>query len=276
MIIRQSNLLGLLAGAGRFPLYLAKTLTEKNWNLVVIGPEGKLEPGIENYAYKIRTFRFACFGELVDILQEEGISQAIMAGKIEKRWMFEPEMELDELSLKILRQLPDRKDDTIMNAIVCELEERGIKILPTIELIKDWLAPKGVLGEHSPSEEQKKDISFGFKIAKEIGRLDIGQTVCVLNQAVLAVEAIEGTDLAILRAGEFSSGAVIVKVFKPNQSLKFDVPVVGKSTIQSMIRARASVLAVEAGRCLIVEKNEMLRLANEHKIALVGVEDGSW
>ena len=116
----------------------------------------------------------------------------------------------------------------------------------------------------------------GFKIAKEIGRLDIGQTVCVLNQAVLAVEAIEGTDLAILRAGEFSSGAVIVKVFKPNQSLKFDVPVVGKSTIQSMIRARASVLAVEAGRCLIVEKNEMLRLANEHKIALVGVEDGSW
>jgi UDP-2,3-diacylglucosamine hydrolase len=265
--------LGLLAGSGRFPVYLAEAAKQKGYEVIVIGPFGRLDQGLNEKADKVLTYRFARFGELEDILKREDIRQAVMAGKIEKRWLYEPGLELDQTSIEILKKLPDRKDDTLLNIILRELEERGIEILETADLIRDWLAPQGSFSSARPDEAQWRDIRFGFKLAKEIGRLDIGQTVAVLNQAALAVEAIEGTDMAIIRAGQFTPGAVVVKVFKPGQSNKADVPVVGLSTVKSMVQAKAAVLAVEAGGCLVVEREEMVALADKHNIALVGIED---
>jgi hypothetical protein len=263
--------LGILAGAGKFPLYLSAVARDKGYQVVVIGPAGKLEPGIENFADKVRTYRFARFAEFLQVIDEEKIQLALMAGKLDKRWLYQKDVELDELTLHLLKQLPDQKDDTIMHQILKTLEERGVEIMESVELIRDWLAPQGGFSRKQPDENQQRDIAFGYKIAKEIGRLDIGQTVAVLNRAVLAVEAIDGTDLTIVRAGQISPGAVVVKILKPGQSLKFDVPVVGKSTIQSMIQAHAAVLAVEAGSCLVVEKEEMVALADQNSISLFGI-----
>ena len=270
---RKQNKLAILSGSGRFPLYLAQVARQKGFYVIIIGPETRLLPGIEDSADKVRTYRFARFGELLEILKEEKITKAMMAGKIDKRWLYQPGVELDPLALSVLKKLPDQKDDTIMSIITSELESRGIKIIETIKLIQNWLAPPKVLTQKEPDKNQWRDIIFGFSIAKEIGRLDIGQTIAVLDRAVLAVEAIEGTDLTILRAGQISKGAVIVKVMKPDQSLKFDVPVVGLSTIQSMIQAQAKVLAVEANACLIVEREQMVKLANQNGIVIVGIRE---
>jgi len=262
----------ILAGAGKFPVYLAEFARGKGFQVIAVGPEGRLEPELEARADKVRTYRFARLGELLEILKEERIEQAMMAGKIDKRWLYQPGVEFDEMALKTLKKLPDQKDDTIMSIVTAELESHGIKILPTLDLIQEWLAPEGSFSAFIPEEKQWQDIKFGFRIAKEIGKLDIGQTIAVLDRAVLAVEAIEGTDLCILRAGQITAGAVIVKVLKPNQSLKYDVPVVGLSTVQSMIQARAKVLAVEAQGCLVVERERMVKLAEQNGIALVGVK----
>jgi len=274
MISIPNKPLGLLAGSGRLPVYLAQFAKKRGYYLVVVGPEQRLEPGIKPYADKIFSYKFARLGEVLRIFEREGIEQAVMAGKIEKRWLYQEGLELDELGEKLLKKAPNRKDDSLMNLVVEELEKRGIKIISILDLSEEWLAPVGSFSASQPEEREWKDIEFGFEMAKEIGRLDIGQTVCVHNQAVLSVEAIEGTDLAILRAGEFSPGAVVVKVWKPNQNLKFDIPVVGRSTVEAMIQAKARVLAVEAGRCLVVEKDEMMGLADQKGIALVGVKDG--
>jgi hypothetical protein len=265
--------LGLLAGAGKFPIYMSQVAKDQGYQVIVIGPEAKMEPGIEKFADKVRTYRFAKFREFLGAIEQEGIKTAVMAGKMDKRWLYQPDVQLDDLTVSLLKGLPDQKDDTIMLQIVHTLEEHGVEVLESVQLIKDWLAPEGAFSAREPDEKQKRDIAFGFRIAKEIGRLDVGQTVAVLDRAVLAVEAIDGTDLTILRAGQISAGAVVVKILKPGQSLKFDVPVVGKSTIQSMIQAHASVLAVEAGKCLVVEKEEMVALANQNKISLIGVKN---
>jgi len=274
MRVNPSAKLGLICGAGRLPLYLAEALAQKGYELLAIAPEGKPEPGLEKYVRSVHTFKFARLAQLLELLENQGIKQLIFAGKFEKKWLYEPGTELDDLARSLLVQLPDLKDDTIMNAVVGELEQRGFEVKGTLDFVQEWLAPCGVLGAHHPQPQEEKDIEFGFQLAKEIGRLGIGQTVAVLNQAVLAVEAIEGTDLTILRAGQFTAGAVIVKVLRPGQSLRYDLPVVGRSTIQSMIQARARVLAVEAERCLVVEKEEMLQLADENEIVIIGVRDG--
>jgi len=274
MISIPNKPLGLLAGSGRLPVYLAQFAKKKGYCLVVVAPEQRLETEIEQYADKVFSYKFARLGEILKIFEREGIEQVVMGGKIEKRWLYQEGLELDELGEKLLKKAPDRKDDTLMNLVVEELEKQGIKIISILDLSKEWLAPVGSFSVSQPDEREWKDIEFGFEMAKEIGRLDIGQTVCVHNRALLSVEAIEGTDLAILRAGEFSAGAVVVKVWKPNQNLKFDLPVVGRSTVESMIKAKARVLAVKAGRCLVVEQEEMVGLADQKGIALVGVKDG--
>jgi len=266
--------LGLICGAGRLPLYLAEALRQKGYELLAFTPENKLEPGLERYVEELQVFKFVRLAQLLKLLEEKGTKNIIFAGKFEKKWLYEPDTEIDQLAKAILSQLPDLQDDTIMNAVIEEFERRGYRVFSTLDFIKDWLAPSGVMGAHQPEPKEEQDIKFGFRLAKEIGRLGIGQTVAVLNQAVLAVEAIEGTDLTILRAGQFTAGAVIVKVLRPGQSPRFDLPVVGKSTVQSMVQARARVLAVEAERCLIVEREEMLRLADENGIVIIGVRDG--
>jgi DUF1009 family protein len=209
----------------------------------------------------------------ISILKSRQVDRVVMAGKIEKSNLLRPwNLRFDRRALRLVRSMPDWRDDTILEAIASEFMKDGI----VIEDITSWatklMAPLGVMTKRAPSDKQWKDILFGRKMALGIGDLDIGQTVVVKNAAVIVVEAIEGTDRAIRRARELGiPNGIVVKMAKPDQDMRFDVPGVGPSTIDSMVDAKAKVLAVEAGRTMITDYNEMIGKANRAKISMVGI-----
>ncbi len=195
-----------------------------------------------------------------------------MAGKVSKSLIYQGKITPDMRAVKLLFTLKDRKDDTILQAITDEIESEGIRMMRTTDFAGDMLMPAGLLTQRRTTTAEDKDIAFGLGIAKEIGRVDIGQTVVVKGRAVMAVEAIEGTDEAIRRGGRLAGdGAVVVKVSKPQQDMRYDVPVVGLDTLRVMIEVRASVLAIEAGKALIIQRQEMISTANEAGISIIGV-----
>jgi len=195
-----------------------------------------------------------------------------MLGKVTKELMFTGTVQLDTRIQKLLATLTDNSDDTIMLAFVRELKAEGFSILDQTALIRNLMPLPGVLSLRQPTIEESTDMEFGFKMAKAIGGLDIGQTVVVKKCAVMAIEAIEGTDVCIRRGGELGRGGVTVaKVAKPNQDLRFDVPTVGLSTIKAMVEAGATSLVIEAGKTLIVDREKVLNMANEHKITIVAM-----
>src|SRR4030042_1567078 len=195
----------------------------------------------------------------------------LIAGKVSKTLLYKSKITPDLRAVKLLFSLKDKKDDSIMLAITKELEDEGIHLLDITRFSKGILTPDGVLTKNKPTEDEWKDIAFGWKIAKEIGRLDIGQTVVVKNQAVMAVEAIEGNDEAIIRGGRVAGkGAVVVKVSKPNQDMRFDVPVVGVNTLRAMIEVHARVLSVEAKKSIIINRDKILEESQKAGIAIVG------
>ncbi|MDL1962237.1 MAG: UDP-2,3-diacylglucosamine diphosphatase LpxI, partial [Deltaproteobacteria bacterium] len=199
-------------------------------------------------------------------------SEAIFAGSITKTRIFK-DVRPDLRAINLWRSLDNRLDDGILRSIAAELEQEGIQILSSTVLLKELLVPSGVLTGCKPSKSQWEDIHFGWELAREIGRLDIGQCLVVKDRAVLAVEAIEGTDQTIRRGGQLGgSGAVVIKVCKPTQDTRFDLPSVGVGTIEQMIRAKASVLAVEAGRTLFFNRDSTVDLADRSSIAVVGID----
>ena len=174
--------------------------------------------------------------------------------------------------MKLIMELPDRKDDTIMMMFVRELAKAGIQAFDQTALIRRLMPHRGVITKREPTAEERKDMEFGFRMAKEIGRLDVGQTAVVKNMAVMALEAIEGTDACIHRGGELArGGAVVAKVAKPQQDDRFDVPTVGLATIQSMVDVGATALAIEADKTLLVEREEMLALAEANNITIAAL-----
>ncbi|MBR0284340.1 MAG: UDP-2,3-diacylglucosamine diphosphatase LpxI, partial [Selenomonadaceae bacterium] len=193
-------------------------------------------------------------------------------GKVTKELLFNGKVQPDARMLQLLMSLPDRNDDTVMMMFVQELAKAGIQAFDQTALIKALMPQPGTLSKREPTDAERADMEFGFKIAKELGRLDIGQTVVVKNQAVMALEAIEGTDACIRRGGELAhGGAVVVKTAKPQQDNRFDVPAVGKQTIESMAAVGAKALAIEAGSTLLVEKEQVLALAEEKGITIVAM-----
>ena len=241
--------------------------------MVVIGFPGITDPALEPCVKEVVWLRLGQVGKVISALQSRGITRVVWAGKIEKSnlmnlWTLRP----DRRALGIIRSLSDWRDDTILAAIAAELSGEGI----VVDEISHWatrlMAPLGVLTRRAPNSKQYKDVAFGRTMAQGIGGLDIGQTVVVKNSAVIVVEAIEGTDRAIRRAGELNiQDSVVVKMAKPKQDMRFDVPGVGPSTIESMIAAQARVLAVEAGKTMITHADEMIRKANEAKISILGI-----
>jgi DUF1009 family protein len=194
-----------------------------------------------------------------------------MAGKVSKTLLYKSRIRPDLRAVKLLFSLKDKKDDSILLAITKELEEEGIHLLDITRFSRGIITPDGILTNNKPTDDEWKDVQFGWKIAKEIGRLDIGQTVVVKNQAVMAVEAIEGTDEAIKRGGKLAgSGAVIVKVSKPNQDMRFDVPVVGLTTLKAMIDVGAKVLAVESEKSIILNREKIIEDSKKAGISIVG------
>lgn len=263
--------IGLIAGAGELPIAIAIEAREQGHKVIAIALEPLTDKRISMYADEVEWVNVGKFGKLINALKKRGISEAVMAGKVSKTLLYKSKITPDLRAVKLLLSLKDRKDDSILLSITRELEDEGIRLLEITRFSGSLLIPEGVHTQKTPTDTEWKDIEFGWKVAKEIGRLDIGQTVVVKERAVMALEAIEGTDEAIRRGGLLAGeGAVVVKVSKPEQDMRFDVPTVGLHTLQIMKEVRARVLALEAHKCIILQKTALIEEANKSKITIVG------
>jgi DUF1009 family protein len=267
----MSENIGLIAGKGQFPLLFAQAARRHGVEVVAVAHRGETDPGLASLVKELHWVYVGQLGKIIRLFKGAGVRQAVMAGGISRGRLFR-EFRPDLRALSVVRRAGAGRDDRLLRAVAEELETEGITIAPSTLFLDDLLAPAGQISRRAPSTEELADIAFGFKIAKEIGALDLGQCVVVRRQVVVALEAIEGTDETIRRGGRLSGpGAVVVKVSKPNQDLRFDVPAVGLDTLGAMQEVKAAALAVEAGKTLIFDREEMLKAAAQAKIALWGV-----
>ncbi len=264
--------LGLIAGNGKFPLLLASSYKKKHGaRIEAVGFRGETSPELESLVDNLLWVAVGQLGKVIQFFKNAGVSRAVMAGQIRPTRMFE-KLKLDWRGLKVLSRLDNRKADSIFSSVADEMRKEGITLLDSTSFLKDFLAKEGVLTARQPTERELEDARFGARIAKEIGRVDIGQTVVVKDKAVVAVEALEGTDETIRRAGKLAGdGTVVVKMAKPSQDMRFDVPVIGTQTILTMREARAALLAVEAEKTLILDEEEVVPLADNSGISVMGL-----
>lgn len=265
--------IGIIAGSGLFPLRVAQAAREQGYRVVVVAHEGETLPELAGEADQIRWIRVGQINQLIKALQEAGVEEAVMAGGIRKTRLFRGGWP-DFRAVKLLSRVGIKKDDALLRAVAEELAGEGIRIRPATDLLTALLTPVGPLTSRSPTLQEEEDIAFGWSLAKEIGRLDIGQCVVVKDRTVLAVEAMEGTDETIRRGGRLGGkGSVVVKVRKPRQDDRFDLPTVGPGTIKVMTEVEAAVLALEAGRSILLDKKMLLEEAEAGGIAVVGREE---
>ncbi len=263
--------IGLIAGNGKFPLLFARAAKKDGVSILAVAVKEEADHQIEEIADKTYWVSVGELSKLIRIMQSEGISEAVMAGQIKHKLLFS-DIRLDPELIRLLFSLKDRKTDTILGAIARRLKDFGIELIDSSTFLKDYLAPKGILTKKAPDKKQLSDIEFGHSVAKVIAGLDIGQTVIVKDKVVLAVEAIEGTDEAIRRASRLCRGkAVVVKVSKPEQDMRFDIPLIGDRTIDTLIKEDVAVLAVESGKTLLLDREYVLEKADQHRIVIVGL-----
>ncbi|MBI4395037.1 MAG: UDP-2,3-diacylglucosamine diphosphatase LpxI [Candidatus Omnitrophica bacterium] len=270
----MNQTLGLITGNGFLPTLVLKEAKQAGYRVALCAIEGETDPLAARQTDRVCWIRLGQLGKIIKFFKAEGARQAIMAGKITKTNLFRGDVRPDLEMIKVLAKAKNHSDDSLLGGIADHLKSQGIEILnSTAFLSEEALPKKGILTARKPTKAELDDIEFGWKLAKEMGKLDIGQTVVVKNKAVLAIEAIEGTDEAIRRGGALGSGdVVVVKVAKPNQDMRFDVPTIGLATLEAMIQARARVLAFEAGKTIVLERKRLVEKANEHKIAIVAKE----
>jgi len=260
--------IGLIAGSGKFPLLLAESAKRKGLKVIAVAHKGETVTELANKVDEITWIGLGQFGHLLSVFKSRKVRHVLMAGAITKAKMFS-NVRPDLKGLEVIGKLLIFHDDDILRAVARELEKEGISVESSTDYLPDLLAPSGYLTKRKASKEEMEDIEFGWMVAKELGRLDIGHCVVVRRKTVLAVEAIEGTDKTILRGGGLAKeGGTVIKVCKPNQDLRFDLPAVGINTIKVMLKVNASVLAIEAGKTLIFDKEEMIRLANSKNISI--------
>jgi DUF1009 family protein len=270
---------GLIAGAGRFPITIAAKARQSGVPLVTVGLSHLADPALRELSHRFHWNGLARIGRTIRLLRRGGVERFILAGKIHKAVLLRPGRWLsllpDWTALKFWfnRRRRDNRDDTITYGILDLFAAHGLRCEPPWDLCPELLVSEGVLTRRAPTPAEERDIEFGWALAKEMGRLDVGQSVAVRDRAVLAVEAIEGTDRTIARAGELCGRAkfVVVKVAKPQQDMRFDVPTVGRDTIETMYRAGARVLAIEAGKTVLLDEAETIALADRYGIAVVAV-----
>ena len=261
--------IGLIAGSGKFPLLVADSARRKGLKVIAVAYKGETMPELASIVDEIAWIGLGQFGHLLSAFKSRGVNHVLMAGAITKANMFTSVMP-DLKGLALIGKLLIFHDDDILRTVARELEKEGINVVSSVTYLPELLAPSGCFTKRKPSKEEMEDIEFGWIVAKELGRLDIGHCIVVRRKVVLAVEAIEGTDKAILRGGAIAKEkAVVVKVSKPNQDFRFDLPAVGLNTIKVMSTVNASVLAIEAGKTLIFDKEEMIRLADSKGISIV-------
>ena len=265
---------GLIAGIGNLPVEFMRAAQHEGYEVVVISvvTEGAPElPAEADAYYQISVFKS---DTVIKTFLKEGVTDVTMLGKVTKEHLYKKITTIPDMrTIKLLNRLRNRKDDTIMLAIVEELEKEGLAVADQTKYMRSLMPPVGVMTMRKPTEVEQLDIEFGFTLAKQMGALDIGQTVVVKEQAAMAIEAIEGTDECIKRGGALGrEGAVVVKTAKPNQDVRFDVPAVGMKTLESMITGNCKVLAMEAKRTIFVEQEAVLQKANELGIVICAVE----
>jgi len=277
--------LGLLAGSGQFPMLVATGARRAGCRVVVIALRGEADQHLRDVADAFYTSGIVRLGRWIRLFRREGAGQVIMAGRVRKtrvhgsaRWLQWLRYLPDWTSIKVWYFASrDKRNDSLLSAVADQMQQKGLTVIDSTQYCPEAMAPEGVLTTASPTASQQKDIELGWRIAKEIGRLDVGQSVAVREQDVIAVEAVEGTDAMIVRAGKLarSGGWTLVKVAKPNQDMRFDVPTVGPDTIENLHRAGGRVLVVEAGKTLLIDRDKTVELANRYGIAVVGRADGA-
>lgn len=264
--------IGIIAGNRKFPLLVASAAKKKNYQIVAVAVKGDTSAVLKNYVDKIYWLGLSEFSRLFEIFKAEGVAKVVMAGQISPRRLFTKEIDKDPLLKELLHAIKDKKADTIFSAVAQKLTDSGIVLLDSTVFVEEHLPKKGVLTLTQPVFRVWDDIYFGFDLAKEVAFLDIGQTVAVKNKAVVAIEALEGTDNLIRRSGKLARGGVtIVKVSSPNQDTRFDIPVIGLNTIKNLIAARGASLAFEAGKTLFIDQEVSVALAQKKGISIVSV-----
>ncbi|HEY1373251.1 MAG TPA: UDP-2,3-diacylglucosamine diphosphatase LpxI [Candidatus Binatia bacterium] len=265
--------LGLIAGNGKFPLIFAAQAKREGVELITVAHRGETLEDIERVGGDVTWVYVGELGKIIRTFQDAGVNEAVMVGGIKKVKLFS-NFRPDLRGAAFLARVRSREDDQLLRGVAAELEKDGIRVLESTLFLSQIIPAEGVLTRRSPTAEEWEDIRLGFETAKEIGRLGIGQCVVVKRRVVVAVEAVEGTDAAIRRGGELGKdGFVAVKVSKPQQDLRFDVPAVGLDTIRMMRELKGAVLAVEAGRTILIEKDELIAEAERAGIAVVGVSE---
>lgn len=260
---------GLIAGNGNFPFLVVEGARKAGASLAVVAIKEETDKSIEQIAEKVIWVGIGQLGKMISFFKKEGVEKAIMAGQVKHVQIFSGAFP-DWRMAKMLYNLPRRNTDSLIGGIADELAKDGIELIDSTYFMQDHLATEGVLTKRKPSDFERGNIEYGLHIANEIARLDLGQTIVVRANACVAIEAMEGTDATIRRAGELAKGKLtVVKVAKPDQDMRFDVPVVGVPTIETMIKAGATCLSVTPHKTLIFDREKMLKLANDNKICVV-------
>jgi len=265
--------IGLLAGAGELPALFAEEARKRGATVVAFAAKGIASPALDSHVDKIYWLDLAKTGKLQVLFLTNRIRNLVMIGKIPKDIFFKKDFSESKEIQSLLTDTENRSDDSILREVSKKAERLGFTFLDPKPYLSDIMPQKGTLTKREPTVEEWADIAYGKEIALSLGKLDIGQTVAVKNKAVLAVEAIEGTDETIRRAGRYAGGGVVVvKVLKPNQDTRFDIPTVGLKTVELLIEAGTSVLAFEAGKTIFVNREESVTKADDHGICIVAIE----
>jgi DUF1009 family protein len=263
--------LGLIAGNGRFPFLVAAAARRAGRRVVAVAIREEAAAELAAEVDEIHWVGLGQLGRCIDALKAAGAHEAVMAGQVKHRQIFSgvvPDLKL----VGVLARVAFKNTDSLIGAVAETLEREGIRLLPSTGLLQDQMASAGVMTSRGPSRDERKDIDYGRRIALTLAGMDLGQTVVVKDRAAVALEAMEGTDEVIRRAGRLAgAGATVVKVAKPKQDMRFDVPVVGLATLEAMREAGAAVLALDAGKALLIEKEAFLRTADENGVTVFGM-----
>jgi len=261
--------IGVIAGHSQFPVLVVKALKEKDHPVTVVAIKEEAFKDLNDVADQVHWIGLGQLGKLIRIFQKENVKKALMAGRVTHTRIF-TDIKPDITFMNLLLKVKDKKTDSLIGAVANFLLTKGIELVDSTEFIQELLPEAGILTRRKPDKKERMDLEFGWKTAKAVAGLDIGQTIVVKDRAVVAVEAMEGTDRVILRGGRIGQGNVtVIKVSKPQQDMRFDVPVVGKRTIETMVKAEARLLVLEAGRTIIFDRAESIALADHAGICIV-------
>ena len=271
MSIMLENKQGLIAGDGILPVEMARHANENGFEVVCISLANDNLKELKKYCSKVYSCHPGEMSRIEKIFTDENIKQVTFLGKVHKRVLLQLH-KFDKRAIEILKAVKRLNEDEVMLLIVKEFEKHNITVLDQTIFIKNLMIPSGVLGKNKPTEEQMEDVNYGFWLAKEMGKVDVGQSVVIKDKMIMAVEAIEGTDMCIKRGAKFAKkGAVVVKVSKPFQDKRFDIPAIGLKTLKTMKRYKASLIAVEANETIIVDQEKVIKFADNNNIVIMAV-----